>query len=596
MTRLKTLRSIIDSWRCCPAVVMLPVMLALAGAVCTSAHAATQPAGLGYVNIPVLRLSDPNLLGEGVTIAAICRSLTYLDGRPQNDYRLNTEHSCLWQSRVNFVDGYPDQVGISQHSTAIGAILVGSDQAGHYPATGDFHYEGIAPAAKLEVYEFWRFVRDHVFEGRKLDAGVLTMSLGITFDDWWTHGIEMLADRDGTIIVASAGNGDNACEPVLYPAAGANVIAVGVVNSAAQDGAVTGAEGFSLPYPTSSSTGPTAWGISKPDLVAPGNFLVPDANSVGNYLLSGDFSSFAAPVVSGIAALLVERAGGSEELHQALAAKGGNCVIRAILMNSAQKLPFWHKGNADVDDDHTVPLDMTQGAGLVDAAGAMEQLLAGRGTAGQVKSAGWDNNIIERSGLFENAYTFEIDPAEQYIAVTLVWNRHYQQQYPFAPIPSAESNLRLELWAVDPNLNSPKNDYMLDLSDSYVDNVEHIFCKADPNYSHYEVVVTCTGPADGQQVSGQQTERYGVAWDLRPAKWQDNRWWNDLNADGVIDYLDSLIYSIIKDRSSILQDSSAVMDLLKLSGQRFELLSDNWAQWKKFFDFGSEQDPTQAIR
>ena len=68
-------------------------------------------------------------------------------------------------------------------------------------------------------------------------------------------------------------------------------------------------------------------------------------------------------------------------------------------MNSATKLPYWHKGRLSVEDDHEVPLDYVQGAGVVDAARAYRLLTAGRGKPGDVAAAGWDlNQLASRAG------------------------------------------------------------------------------------------------------------------------------------------------------------------------------------------------------
>ena len=52
-----------------------------------------QPQGLNFSGIYALSQLDPNLTGSGVKFAVICRSNTYIDGEPQNDYRPNIKHS-----------------------------------------------------------------------------------------------------------------------------------------------------------------------------------------------------------------------------------------------------------------------------------------------------------------------------------------------------------------------------------------------------------------------------------------------------------------------------------------------------------------------
>lgn len=495
-----------------------------------------QPAALDYAGIYSLRETDPALAGQGVTIAAVCRSFTYLQNIPLNDYRLNMQHQCFFDSNVGFVDGLGLEPGISEHSTAIGAILVGRDPNAYHPQLDRFYYEGAVPDAQLDVYEFWRFLVNHVFGGKPLEADILTMSVGSAFDDWWTRGINHIAGTNGLIVVASVGNGSDVFDPPLYPGAGANVIGVGVVDSVKTGELSRNLSEFSLPHAEHSSIGPTYDGRCKPDIVAGGNCIVPDANSNSSYDITGNWSSFAAPVVAGTAGLLVQKAKSEPALNPAVATEGGNCVIKAILMNSANKLPYWHKGAADKADDHYISLDYIQGAGMLDAQGAYQQLIAGPGPGGDVQPIGWDNSTIENTGSGANVYRFQILPMHnRSITATLVWNNHYQEQYPFAALTQADSDLRLELWAVDPN--NPDSDYLLDYSDSISDNVEHIYHGVDPNYSTYELIVTFSNPADSNDVNP-APERYGLAWRTSGADKTESVYWYDLNYDGSVDVLD----------------------------------------------------------
>jgi hypothetical protein len=519
--------------------ILAPMILILCAAASAGAYdfdqPPLQPAALDYAGTFALRDIEPDLEGQGVTIAAVCRSFTYLQNMPLNDYRLNMQHQCFSDSSVGFVDGIGFEPGISEHSTAIGAILVGRDPNGYHPQLDYFRYEGAAPEAQLDVYEFWRFVVNYVFGGKPLEADILTMSVGSTFDDWWTRGINHIAGTNGLIVVASVGNGSDVFDPPLYPGAGANVIGVGVVDSIETGKFSRNLREFSLPHAEHSSVGPTYDGRCKPDIVAGGNCIVPDANSNSRYDITGDWSSFAAPVVAGTTALLVQKAKSEPNLNPAVATEGGNCVMKAILMNSAKKLPYWHKGVADKADDHYISLDYIQGAGMLNAQGAYEQLIAGQGPTGDAGPIGWDNSTIENTGS-ANVYRFQILPMHnKSITATLVWNRHYQDQYPFAALTQADSDLRLELWAVDPN--DPDSDYLLDYSNSISDNVEHIYRAADPNYSTYELIVTFSDPVDSNDVNP-SLERYGLAWRTSETDKTESVYWYDLNCDGSIDALD----------------------------------------------------------
>ena len=496
-----------------------------------------QPVALTYTGTHALHENDPNLTGSGVKIAAICRSLTYLGNQPQNDYLLNTGHNCFLDSDVSFV--HSGGSGISGHSTAIGAILIGSDPNGYHSDVGTFRYRGASPAAQVDVYEFWRFVSTYVFGARALDADILTMSVGTIFQDWWTRGIERIAEESGIVVVAGIGNGSDVFDSVLYPAAGSNVIGVGVVDSVRSSRLSLALSDFSLPRPEHSSCGPTADMRCKPDLVAPGNCLIPDANNLTGYAVTGDWSSFATPVVAGTVSLLLQKAKSDPSLYLAAPGEGGNCVIKAILMNSATKLPYWHKGMAYEDDDFDMCLDYQQGAGLLDAERAFAQLVAGRSEPGIVPVRGWDNNLIAPNPDTENVYAIDIaEPKGKMFTATVTWNRHYDGEYPFTALTESDSDLRLELWAMDPD--NPERSYLIDYSDSINDNVEHIFCVADPNYYHYELVVTHDGLPDRQDHAG---ERYALAWNVEPAtdSGKDDIRWYDFNNDGSVNQSDFTI-------------------------------------------------------
>jgi hypothetical protein len=536
---------------------MLAASSAIAGPVPSVVEGAEtlQPQGLNSSGIYALRQLDPNLTGAGVKFAILCRSNTYIDGEPQNDYRPSIEHNCFKDKQLNFSDQGEFAAGISPHSTAICSILLGEDPNASNPQLGQFHYQGAAPQAQADNYEFWHFLTNNIFNHSPPKADIVTASFGTQFEDWWTRGIESMAEHDGLLIVAGVGNGSNAYDPLLYPGAGSNVIGVGVVDSVNAENLVTKLANFSLAYPEHSSIGPTADGRCKPDIVAPGNCLAADANNPNNYEPTGNWSSFSTPIVAGAIGLLVQKAKEDPNLSSAAAQEGGNCVMKAILLNSAKKLPYWHKGQLQKDDDHNVPLDYIQGAGMLNAAGAYRHLIAGPAKPSDVPITGWDNNQLQKSENPQNIYKITIPkPAGKFITATIVWNRHFSDVYPFEPMPDKDADLRLELWAID--LNEPNNNYLLDYSDSKVDNVEHIYARGDANYTNYELVVLFSdyqSPITNDQLPI-TAQHYGLAWNVSPvrsktaisngvSKKQDsnNILWYDLNADGVVNDLDLTI-------------------------------------------------------
>jgi hypothetical protein len=514
-------------------------MSAVAGAEGTQTDRAIQPKVLNHAGIYALRQIDPSLTGNGVKFAVISRSITYIDNEPQYDYRPSIEHNCFKGKQLSFHDQVELPAGISQHSTAICSILLGEDPDAFNPHVGQFYYQGTAPKAQADIYELWHFLINSVFPHSSPDVDIATASFGDPCEYWWTRGIESLAEHQGLIVVAAIGNGLKANDPLLYPAASANVIGVGVVDSVNTEDLATNLAHFALAYPEHSSFGPTLDGRCKPDIIAPGNCLAADVNDTSLYGPTGNWSSFSTPIVAGTVGLLIQKAKQNPDFSSAVSPDGGNCVIKSILLNSATKLPYWHKGRLEIDDDHQVPLDHIQGAGMVNAVGAYKHLIAGRNRPGYVSTTGWDNNLLQKSNKPQNIYKITLtQPAGKFITATAVWNRHYDNTYPFQSMPEKDTDLRLELWAIDPI--DPANDYLLDYSDSSVDNVEHIYHPADANYTYYEIVLSYSDITDPKPTG--TTQRYGLAWNVSNAGYDsENIFWYDLNADGIVSDLDFTI-------------------------------------------------------
>lgn len=509
-----------------------------AGAQDKQADILFQPQGLKHVGIYAVRETDPDLTGEGVKYAVICRSFSYVAGKQQNNYRPAVEHECFANARFTFFDNGELPVGASPHATAICSILFGEDPAAFHPKMGRFYYEGTTPNAQANIYEFEHFLLKNVGRHLPPEEDIIAAGLGSPLEDWWTRGIEALAEHYGKVIVAGIGNGDDADHTVLYPGAGANAIGVGVVDSVNTDDPAISLAHFALAYPEHSSFGAAGNGYSKPDIVAPGNCLAAGTDEPNAYEATGDWSSFATPIVAGAAGLLVQKARQDPALSLAVAPTGGNCVIKAILLNSARKLPYWHKGRLEIDDDHISPLDQIQGAGLLNALGAYEQLVAGQIAPGSVPPTGWDLNLLTSDTRLGNAYRMALaEPIEGHITATVTWNRHYERNFPFKRSPDKDGNLRLELWAVDPI--DPARDYLLDYSDSPVDNVEHIYAAADPNYTNYEVVVSFSDIDAQPEVNPEQL--YGLAWTVSEKQETDDILSYDLNADGIVNELDIIL-------------------------------------------------------
>ena len=533
-----------------------------------------QPAALDYTGTRAIVAADPNLTGEGIVIAAVCRSMTYRNGKPQNDYRFNMKHDSLYRGDVAFEDGSEGRFSTSSHATAIAGILFGSEDTASSDL-GTFSYRGACPNASVDAYEFYRF-QNILYNKVPFNADIITLSLGAEdYEAWWTRGLENLALTKDSILIASIGNGER--DPrydILYPGAGANAIGVGVIDAAVEPNGLSLSD-FSTPNAYRSSAGPTDNSRCKPDIVAPGTALVPMHDSETDYTIEENWSSLAAPVVSGTTALLLQKAYADPAIATDFDKPGKNALVKAILLNSAAKLPYWHKGDLSPEDDTTAPLDYTQGAGALDAAAAMEQLTAGRQNPGPVNPAGWDNRVLSTQ---RNSFDYIIDTAEpnQMLTATLCWNRFYKNKFPYAHDLEKDTDLRLELWGV---VDNEPNDLLLDFSDSINDNVEHIYFKCVEGITAYRVRVTFN---DQQVLTDTTRQRFALAFNVGDDTTAANKWWKDINGDNRIDAMDQIAYQMIDNKIANKLDEIFAQQALGLTADRIALLESNWPVWKTY--------------
>lgn len=535
-----------------------------------------EPSALDYARIRALVQIEPSLTGRGIRIAYICPSETYINNRPQNDYRINMNHYCFSGADVVFEDGSNGTSGLSSHETACAGILLGLDEKAKIPGFGMFEYRGICPDASVDVYEFWRFASLYLFGRKSFEADIVTLSLGNIFEEWWTRGLEQAADEKDLLVIAGIGNGTGVHTPKpLYPAAGSNILGVGVVDAAIDEQGSISLWDFSSSKAAHSSVGPTDDMRCKPDIIAPGTALVPSNTDNTGYVLAYNWSSLSAPIVSGTAALLLQKAAIFEE-NQTFKQPGKALLIKTILINSARKLPFWHKGRVEADDDHETPLDYIQGAGVIDGVEAYKQLISGPGQPGHVFPIGWDNRILDNNHTSYD-YIFHADDPNGIITATLCWNRIYQPRYPFSRLIELDTDLRLELWAVKPN--DPNQPILLDYSDSINDNIEHVYFACDPIYRTYFIRVRFN---EKQSLQNAVRQRFALAWSVSPDRQAGNRWWYDLNGDDLIDSTDQLIYAMLD--SGMFTDADAVLlgQSLNCSAERINLLVGGWSIWKRY--------------
>jgi len=262
-----------------------------------------------------LQAWDAGSLGEGVGVAVIDTGISEM-----NDFAGRLVHGPDLSGEGTLVDSYG-------HGTVMAGIIGGSGADSADRAGGA--YTGVAPGAHLVAVKVagangaadvttllqamhWVAAYQDQFDIRVLNLSWGTPSTQDPAVDPLNHAVERLWDQ-GIVVVVAAGNLGPQAGTVTKPGDDPKVITVGAYND---KGTVSGGDDATVSW---TSQGPTAAGIAKPDLVAPGRRLVA-ARSYGSTIaaenpkaliapsyIRGSGSSQAAAVTSGAVALLLDQ-------------------------------------------------------------------------------------------------------------------------------------------------------------------------------------------------------------------------------------------------------------------------------------------------
>jgi hypothetical protein len=360
---------------------------------------------------------------------------------------------------ISYSGGY----GLGLHPTQVAAVAAGNGQ------TFEGNYVGMAPLAQIVSaggiplasleWHYAVHIDNHSLANEQVD--VIVTAAGINRStppaSNGNYDAELILDHviDSHLIsvVTAAGNLDETPGGIPGVSGGFNTV---VVAAADNDGDNVWDRVWQQNVPPT-----TADGRCKPDILAPGTWIrVPyqDETNQWHHADSAMGTSVSAPHVAGAVALLSQVA-----KEQAVPNTWKNpMVIKSVLMTSADKLLGENIDQKPWRHTITQPLDLAQGAGLLNAEAAYELYAHGEREPGQVPTNGWDLGYI--TGNSEQNYQMNstLNPGDQMIA-TLVWNRHVNDQYQ----ASALIDLRLELRCMNSGAT-------VDFSDSSVDNVEHI--------------------------------------------------------------------------------------------------------------------------
>ncbi len=323
------------------------------------------------------------------------------------------------------------------------------------------------------------------------------ISMPSAFADQALKRIDYVIDTHEIVMCVGVNNGRNATVPALL--AGAyNTIAVGV-----SDGNSSG--GFTVTEIP---------GRCKPDIVGPGKL-----------------TSYATPVVSACAAMLLEHADQQDSRYttdevpaegnssrddgpsplQSSRIAGKPQTIKAVLMAGAEKQDLWQTLPGK-------PLDEHLGAGLVNIDNSLKILCQGPQTPGRLTSRyGWDFNSLPPLG--RHAYHFETSQPLGEVSMILTWHRRIDGRYAILCQDNQPDQLawlaatlmtNFDLAVV--HIDDTGRETVIAESNSQIDNVEHIHLP-QLDYGRYRIDVTLNfGENIPEEIRTQMTWDYALAW------------------------------------------------------------------------------------
>lgn len=507
----------------------------------------------------------------------------------QNSVVANIEAGAIWNgheslTQVSTYISDPTITGtqlgqFDYHATAVGMAIGGQGQFYYYQAgiaplvnlwsgsiatqfntDGSFNdtqqsfiyaYEQAMQVGRPVTYNFGNGVTFTV----NRTADVVNSSWGFQDpggDAFEAVAIDALAMANNVTVVVAAGNSGPASNTVGAPASAYNNIAVASLAADTTANPYTtvstfssrGPNDFVIPAPPGSNAAPTVIPGVRPaiDIAAPGEDLVlafyggltgsntngiltggVDVTGGANdyYLTDASGTSFAAPLVAGGAALLADYAHvnfGSDGLDPR--------VIKAVLMNSADKTPGWNNGqylnsNGVIVTDQA--LDWAVGTGRMNLTRAYTQFSGGTTdlpnfAGGHVQAIGWALGQVAQGTPTNYIIDTPLTAGETFTA-TLDWYVHRTLTDAADPNDDTVSddrfdNLFLEIWKADSN-GDPTTEVAE--SDTLYDNVQHLSFSL-PDDGQYLIEVVWAGQQYDytDEGPGPITEEYGLAWSDLP--------------------------------------------------------------------------------
>lgn len=346
-----------------------------------------------------------------------------------------------------FADGVDLEWG---HGTHTAATIAGKRSTDGL-VESDGSADGVAPKARLAFLDIGnsqgqlKTPSDNVIldTGRSEGAKVHSASWGAHSINYYSSQAknfdEYVFNNDDLLLVFAAGNdgGDDAISSVDVPANAKNVIAVGATNSFGRDlGRGQLGPAFLASF---SSRGPTTDGRIKPDLLAPGSFVlsagarpsivgecdgkaIPSAGGKSDGLLSMQGTSMATPVVSGNAALIRQyfeegwHVNGERNTNEGISPSAA--LVKATLVNGAQTSYVKGVDNGGGRVTEAAAYDSNIGFGVVSLVSSVS--IKGKSDV-QIKI--WDREVIDDGDTL--TYQVKMDRSNGCtfpdLSATLVW-------------------------------------------------------------------------------------------------------------------------------------------------------------------------------
>ena len=423
---------------------------AIPGMTLTEAHVNTG-VNTAAVTMAAIMPAPPALDGNGQTIGIYdtgvdngnnAALVADLNGRVVGDIANWTSAAAQsWSDRMYdgqgvLVPGHGTSVtGIAVGNGAISGVAPGAN-AVIRPWSADFNPAW--PVAPM-TFDVTRALTNAYGQGARIHNNSWGETQGINFNQlvFFRNQYRISDERIDTytranpqmLVVTSAGNeGGGGANTITSPGTGKNVLTVGSSgngNPAAGNNAVAGTAVNAVA--ASSSRGPATFNRLKPDVVTPGDKIAairPQANNPGprvhnahNAYEYGGGTSFAAPYVSGMSALIRQFLGdntfhnGNNAIRQRVNPSG--MLVKALIVNGAQRL---NPNGAHIPNNN-------EGYGLVNLDQSINpdrlKLVYDSGDATEPNNGG---NAFSLRRWRDTEKTFDLDNLNNNpLSITLVW-------------------------------------------------------------------------------------------------------------------------------------------------------------------------------